>query len=125
MNYLNDSINAAVQDLIVDVFESISASNSPELQPNELLATKPIFEKVFNLVKETGFYELDDHLDLTKAIAIETEHETLEDELMHTWLTMVNNLNTATSQEEFNTRFALITPVILKKMNAYKVAKDA
>ncbi|MBW2960576.1 hypothetical protein KW502_02025 [Mesonia sp. JHPTF-M18] len=110
---------------MVDVFETISASSSPELQPNELLATQPIFEKVFKLVNETGFYELDDHLDLVKAIAIETKHENLEDELMHTWITMVNNLNTATSQEEFNARFALFTPIILKKMNAYKVATDA
>ena len=121
---IDDSINDSVQDLMADVFESISASNSPELQPGELLATQSTFEKVFNLEKVTGFYELEDHFDLVKAIAIQTEHENAEDELMHAWLTMVSNLNQATSQKEFNTRFALFTPVILKKMIAYKLSKN-
>ncbi|WBL21117.1 hypothetical protein [Zunongwangia sp. HRR-M8] len=121
MQILDKSINDDVQNLMVDVFESLS-SNSSEIQPSELLATQPKLEEVFKLVKPTGFYELDDHLDLAKAIAIETEHENPEDEIMHTWVTMVNNLNTASSQEEFNARFALFTPVILKKMNTYKLS---
>ena len=114
MQILDKSINDDVQNLMVDIFESLS-SNSSKLQPGELLATQSTFEKVFNLVKVTGFYELEDHFDLVKAIAIETENENAEDELMHAWLTMVSNLNQATSQKEFNTRFALFTPVILKK----------
>nr|WP_299035218.1 hypothetical protein [uncultured Tenacibaculum sp.] len=36
--------------------------------------------------------------------------------LYHTWTTMVNNMNTAKSQEVFNAKFALFVPVELKKM---------
>ncbi|MBB4117955.1 hypothetical protein GGR32_000227 [Mesonia hippocampi] len=39
-----------------------------------------------------------------------------EDVLYHTWTTMVNNMNTAQGQEEFNVKFALFVPVVLKKM---------
>ena len=38
-----------------------------------------------------------------------------EDALYHTWTTMVNNMNTAQNQEEFNANFALFAPVVLKK----------
>ncbi|MGO3707697.1 MAG: hypothetical protein ACTJGD_09140 [Mesonia hippocampi] len=39
-----------------------------------------------------------------------------KDALYHTWTTMVNNMNTVQSQEEFNVNFALFVPVVLKKM---------
>ncbi|WP_299011584.1 hypothetical protein [uncultured Tenacibaculum sp.] len=39
-----------------------------------------------------------------------------ENALYHTWTTMVNNMNTAQSQEEFNAKFALFVPVVLKKI---------
>nr|WP_262917440.1 hypothetical protein [Zunongwangia pacifica] len=107
---------------MVDVFESISASEKNEILVQELMETQSIFEQVFNITKQTGFYEAEDHLDLVKAIDIETKNDTVEDELMEAWTMMVANINAATTQEEFNARFALFTPVILKKMNAFKIS---
>ena len=102
---------------MVDVFESISASDKPELKINELLDTRSIFELVFQIVKETGFYSQDENFNLIKALNIDTNESNSEDALYTTWITMGNNLNTAKTQEEFNARFALFVPIILKKID--------
>ncbi|UNY97406.1 hypothetical protein MQE36_09895 [Zhouia spongiae] len=115
MIFLPQSINNTVQDLMVDAFETLKNPNNSELKISELLATKPILEQVFNLVKTTGFYEVEDNLNLIKALTIDLENDNAEDALYHTWATMVNNMNTVQSQEKFNAKFALFVPVVLKK----------
>ena len=51
-------------------------------------------------------------------INIDTDNVDFEDALYATWVTMGNNLNTSKTQEEFNAKFALFVPIILKKMDA-------
>lgn len=125
MQILDKNVNDNVQNLMVDVFETISTSENPEILLQELMETKPLFEEVFSIVKHTDFYDADDHLDLIKAIDLETKNDNVTDSLFHAWTTMVDNLNTSKTQEEFNARFALFTPVILKKMEHYKISKNA
>ncbi|WP_233265935.1 hypothetical protein [Formosa sp. L2A11] len=116
MKYLDFNINCRVQNLMVDVFELISASKETELKISELLDTQSIFELVFEIVKDTGFYNLDENFRLIKALNIDTDEETLDDALYNTWVTMTDNLNTAKTQEEFNAKFALFVPIVLRKM---------
>ena len=118
MKNLDFSINGRVQNLMIDVFESISASDKPELKINELLDTRSIFELVFEIVGATGFYNQDENFSLIKALNIDTTETDFEKALYTTWVTMGNNLNTAKTQEEFNAKFALFVPIILKRMEA-------
>lgn len=120
MKNLAPSINDRVQNLMVDVFESISASDKGTIEISELLDTRSIFELVFEIVKASGFYSQDENFNLIKALNIDTEEDSLEDALCTTWVTMGKNLNTAKTQEEFNAKFALFVPIILKKMEAIK-----
>ncbi|NRR92467.1 hypothetical protein HSX10_12890 [Winogradskyella undariae] len=103
---------------MVDVFESISASKEAEVKINELLDTRSIFELVFEIVKESGFYSQDENFSLIKALNIDTDESNIEDALYVTWVSMGENLNTAKTQEEFNAKFALFVPIILKRMEA-------
>ncbi|WP_299779049.1 hypothetical protein [uncultured Formosa sp.] len=116
MKYLDFNINGRVQNLMVDVFESISASKETELKISELMDTQSIFELVFEIVKDTGFYNLDENFKLIKNLNIDTDEDSLEDALYSTWITMGDTLNTAKTQEEFNAKFALFVPIVLKKM---------
>lgn len=118
MKYLDFSINGRVQNLMVDVFDAISKSNAPQLKINEILETRSIFELVFEIVNSTGFYSQDENFNLIKALNIDTDNNDFEDALYATWITMGNNLNTSKTQEEFNAKFALFVPIILKKMEA-------
>ncbi|MGJ8549373.1 MULTISPECIES: hypothetical protein [Winogradskyella] len=118
MKNLDFSINGRVQNLMVDVFESISASKEAEVKINELLDTRSIFELVFEIVKESGFYSQDENFSLIKALNIDTDESNIEDALYVTWVSMGENLNTAKTQEEFNAKFALFVPIILKRMEA-------
>ncbi len=103
---------------MVDVFDAISASEDSELKISELLDTRSIFELVFEIVRATGFYNQDDNFNLIKALNIDTNEANHEDALYTTWITMGQNLNTAKTQEEFNAKFALFVPIILKRMEA-------
>ncbi|WP_232782569.1 hypothetical protein [Olleya sp. 1-3] len=118
MKYLDFSINGRIQNLMVDVFDAISGSKEPQLKINELLETRSIFELVFEIVNATGFYNQDENFNLIKALNIDTDNVDFEDALYTTWVTMGNNLNTSKTQEEFNAKFALFVPIILKKMDA-------
>lgn len=118
MKYLDFSINGRVQNLMVDVFDAISTSTESEIKINELLDTRSVFELVFEIVKETGFYNLDENFNLIKSLNIDTQEENREEALYNTWATMGENLNTAKTQEEFNAKFALFVPIILKRMEA-------
>lgn len=120
MKYLDFSINGRVQNLMVDVFDAISKSNAPQLKINEILETRSIFELVFEIVNSTGFYSQDENFNLIKALNIDTDNNDFEDALYATWITMGNNLNTSKTQEEFNAKFALFVPIILKKMEAIR-----
>ncbi|MDN3619618.1 hypothetical protein QWY81_09150 [Polaribacter undariae] len=120
MKNLAPNINDRVQNLMVDVFESISASDKGTIEISELLDTRSIFELVFEIVKESGFYSQDENFNLIKALNIDTDEDSLEDALCASWVTMGTNLNTAKTQEEFNAKFALFVPIILKKMEAIK-----
>ncbi|MEM5538067.1 MULTISPECIES: hypothetical protein [unclassified Olleya] len=120
MKYLDFSINGRVQNLMVDVFDAISKSNAPQLKINEILETRSIFELVFEIVNSTGFYSQDENFNLIKALNIDTDNDNFEDALYATWITMGNNLNTSKTQEEFNAKFALFVPIILKKMEAIR-----
>lgn len=115
---LDFSINGRVQNLMVDVFESVSASKETEIKINELLDTRNIFELVFEIVSKTGFYNTDENFQLIKALNMDTDESSKEDALFATWITMGENLNTAKTQEEFNAKFALFVPIILKRMEA-------
>jgi|TARA_R110000751_G_scaffold7805_3_gene31500 hypothetical protein len=105
---------------MVDVFDAISKSNAPQLKINEILETRSIFELVFEIVNSTGFYSQDENFNLIKALNIDTDNDNFEDALYATWITMGNNLNTSKTQEEFNAKFALFVPIILKKMEAIR-----
>ena len=118
MKNLDFSINGRVQNLMVDVFESISASDKPEVKIIELLDTRSIFELVFEIVNASGFYSQDENFNLIKSLNIDTDEDNFEDALFATWITMGTNLNTAKTQEEFNAKFALFVPIMLKKMDA-------
>ena len=118
MKYLDFSINGRVQNLMVDVFDAISTLTEAKIKIAELLDTRSIFELVFEIVKETGFYNLDENFNLIKSLNIETQEENREEALYNTWATMGENLNTAKTQEEFNAKFALFVPIILKRMEA-------
>lgn len=118
MKYLDFSINGRVQNLMVDVFDAISPSTESKIKIAELLDTRSIFELVFDIVKETGFYNLDENFNLIKSLNIDTQEENREEALYNTWATMGTNLNTAKTQEEFNAKFALFVPIILKRMEA-------
>ena len=120
MKNLAPGINDSVQNLMVDVFESISASDKGTIEISELLDTRSIFELVFEIVKESGFYSQDENFNLIKALNIDTDEDSLEDALCTSWVTMGTNLNTAKTQEEFNAKFALFVPIILKKMEGIK-----
>ena len=118
LTYLDPSINDEVQNLMIDVFESIKASQGAELKVTELLATQNIFENIFEKVKHTGFYNEDENFKLVKAMNIDTDGSTTEEALFNSWGSMVKTINTAASQEEFNAKFALFVPIILKRMTA-------
>lgn len=118
MKNLDFNINGSVQNLMVDVFESISASDNGTIEINELLDTRSIFESVFEMVKASGFYGEGENFNLIKALNIDTDDDSLEDALCTAWVTMGKNLNTAKTQEEFNAKFALFVPIILKRMEA-------
>lgn len=118
MKYLDFSTNARVQNLMVDVFDAISASKETEIKINELLDTRSIFELVFEIVSTTGFYNHDENFMLIKSLNIDTETQNQEEALFNTWMIMGKNLNTSKTQEEFNAKFALFVPIILNKMEA-------
>ncbi|WP_246288503.1 hypothetical protein [Winogradskyella costae] len=118
MKNLDFSINARVQNLMVDIFESISTQKKAEIKISELLDTRSIFELVFEIVKTSGFYSEDENFKLIKALNIDTDEASNEDALFNTWTTMGANLNTSKTQEEFNAKFALFVPIILKRMEA-------
>jgi len=103
---------------MVDVFDAISTSTEAKIKIAELLDTRSIFELVFEIVKETGFYNLDENFNLIKSLNIDTQEENREEALYNTWATMGENLNTAKTQEEFNAKFTLFVPIILKRMEA-------
>ncbi|MGR7813714.1 hypothetical protein [Lacinutrix undariae] len=118
MKNLDFSINGRVQNLMVDIFDAISASKETEVKISELLDTRSIFELVFEIVRASGFYSQDENFNLIKALNIDTDDANIEDALFATWITMGENLNTTKTQEEFNAKFALFVPIILKKMDA-------
>ncbi|MFB9053866.1 hypothetical protein ACFFVB_12340 [Formosa undariae] len=118
MKNLDFSINGRVQNLMVDVFDAISASKEAEVKISELLDTRSIFELIFEIVRASGFYSQDENFNLIKALNIDTDESNIEDALYVTWVSMGENLNTAKTQEEFNAKFALYVPIILKRMEA-------
>ncbi|SFW24636.1 hypothetical protein [Cellulophaga fucicola] len=114
---LKENIDPQVQNLMIDTFELVGA-NKGNLAVTDLLKGEATLEKVFFMVKESGFYEDNDTLPLLKALNIEfaENNTTIEDALHKAWSTMVETMNKATSQEDFNAKFALFVPLILKKM---------
>ncbi|TVZ09770.1 hypothetical protein JM80_2301 [Cellulophaga sp. RHA_52] len=118
---LKENINSKVQNLMIDTFEIVGA-NKGNLSIADLLKGEPTLENVFFMVKDTGFYEENDTMSLLKALNIEFSENngTKEDELHKAWSTMVATMNKATSQEDFNAKFALFVPLVLKKMNEFK-----
>ena len=103
---------------MVDIFDAISTSKNHKLEISELLETMNIFELLFDIVKATGFYNQDENFNLINTLNIDTNSTDCEDALYKAWSTMGNHLNTSKTQEEFNAKFALYTPIILKKMEA-------
>lgn len=124
MTYLDDSINDEVQNLMIDVFEAIKTSQEATLGVTELLATQSILENIFEMVKTTGFYNDDENFKLVKAMNMDTDGENAEEALFNSWGSMVKTINTAASQEEFNAKFALFVPILLKRMTAINQVLD-
>ncbi len=116
LTYLDESINDEVQNLMIDVFEAIKTSQEVTLSATELLATQSILENIFEKVKTTGFYNEDENFKLVKAMNIDTDGQNAEEALFNCWGSMVKTINTAASQEEFNAKFALFVPILLKRM---------
>lgn len=118
---LDEKIDAEVQNLMIDTFEVVGA-NKGTLTTDDLLKGEEKLEKVFFKVKETGFYKEQEVVNLVKALNIEFQENdnTIEDALYKAWSTMVASMNKATSQEDFNAKFALFVPLVLKKMNEFK-----
>ncbi|WP_240788881.1 hypothetical protein [Psychroserpens sp. NJDZ02] len=118
MKYLDLSTNRRVENLMTDVFEAISTLEKSELKISELMETQSIFELVFEIVKDTGFYNHDENFNLIKALNVDTNDHDTENALYTTWTAMGINLNTSKTQQEFNAKFALFVPIILKNMGA-------
>lgn len=118
---LDEKIDAEVQNLMIDTFEVVGA-NKGTLTTDDLLKGGEKLEQVFFKVKETGFYKEQEVVNLVKALNIEFQENdnTIEDALYKAWSTMVATMNKATSQEDFNAKFALFVPLVLKKMNEFK-----
>lgn len=118
---LDEKIDAEVQNLMIDTFEVVGA-NKGTLTTDDLLKGEEKLEQVFFKVKETGFYKEQEVVNLVKALNIEFQENdnTIEDALYKAWSTMVASMNKATSQEDFNAKFALFVPLVLKKMNEFK-----
>ncbi|WP_256935210.1 hypothetical protein [Olleya sp. HaHaR_3_96] len=118
MKYLDLSTNRRVENLMTDVFEAISTLEKSELKISELMETQSIFELVFEIVKDTGFYNHDENFNLIKALNVDTNDHDTKNVLYTTWTAMGINLNTSKTQQEFNAKFALFVPIILKRMEA-------
>ncbi|WP_232735103.1 hypothetical protein [Olleya sp. Bg11-27] len=118
MKYLDLSTNRRVENLMTDVFEAISTLEKSELKISELMETQSIFELVFEIVKNTGFYNHDENFNLIKALNVDTNDHDTKNVLYTTWTAMGINLNTSKTQQEFNAKFALFVPIILKRMEA-------
>ncbi|QXP61986.1 hypothetical protein H0I26_19020 [Olleya sp. HaHaR_3_96] len=103
---------------MTDVFEAISTLEKSELKISELMETQSIFELVFEIVKDTGFYNHDENFNLIKALNVDTNDHDTKNVLYTTWTAMGINLNTSKTQQEFNAKFALFVPIILKRMEA-------
>lgn len=118
---LDEKIDAEVQNLMIDTFEVVGA-NKGTLTTDDLLKGEEKLEQIFFKVKETGFYKEQEVVNLVKALNIEFQENdnTIEDALYKAWSTMVASMNKATSQEDFNAKFALFVPLVLKKMNEFK-----
>lgn len=118
---LDEKIDGEVQNLMIDTFEVVAA-NKGNLTTDDLLKGEEKLEQVFFKVKETGFYKEKEVVSLVKALNIEFQenNNTIEDALYKAWSTMVATMNKATSQEDFNAKFALFVPLVLKKMNEFK-----
>ncbi|MEP0211582.1 MAG: hypothetical protein ABJD66_00085 [Cellulophaga sp.] len=118
---LDEKIDGEVQNLMIDTFEVVGA-NKGNLTTDDLLKGEEKLEQVFFKVKETGFYKEIKVVSLVKALNIEFQenNNTIEDVLYKAWSTMVATMNKATSQEDFNAKFALFVPLVLKKMNEFK-----
>ncbi|MDO6490987.1 MULTISPECIES: hypothetical protein [unclassified Cellulophaga] len=118
---LDEKIDGEVQNLMIDTFEVVGA-NKGNLTTDDLLKGEEKLEQVFFKVKETGFYKEKEVVSLVKALNIEFQenNNTIEDALYKAWSTMVATMNKATSQEDFNAKFALFVPLVLKKMNEFK-----
>lgn len=119
--HLNEKINSEVQNLMIDTFEDVGA-NKGTLTAIDLLKGEDKLEQVFFKVKETGFYEKKDVVNLVKALNIEfgENNSNTQDILYKVWSTMVATMNKATSQDDFNAKFALFVPLVLKKINEFK-----
>ncbi|MDV2080755.1 hypothetical protein [Marinobacter xestospongiae] len=117
---LPESIDADIQNCMADVFETLQgiAPEESYLATN-LMKTRPFFLKALALLRTTDYLSRGDHLNLLKALdfEIDANGDDLEDNLAFCWVTMVNNLEMALTQQEFNARFALFVPLVLRKMN--------
>jgi len=120
INSLPSSINDQIQDSMADTFEAISAIDSPIFTSEHLLTTKKYFIEAKKVIDDTNFLFEGDNSDIIKAIMIDVnlQVDDLSERLLYSWIIMKDNLEKATSQEEFNATFALFVPIILSYMEA-------
>lgn len=112
---LPDLINNQVQDAMADVFETLASNPSPTFSHADFQATKPFYEKAMSLLQETDYLNIEQNKTIIEMLQLEIESQTSnqEDQLLFCWSTMKENLEKATSQDQFNATFALFVPLIL------------
>ena len=116
---LPELINDDIQDLMMDVFETLGALSSDILQIEHFLLTKKYYLEAMNLLDSTNYLADGDNATLVKAIRFDVESETsdLSERLAYCWRLQKINLEQAVSQKNFNSTFALFVPLIIGFMN--------
>lgn len=112
------AINDDIQNTLVDVFESLGDISGSDFSATSLMVTMPHFMNANELLHRTEFLSQGDHRVLLDSInkEVDAKSEQAPERLLFTWITMKGSLDEATSQDDFNARFALFVPLICNKM---------
>lgn len=111
-------INDEIQHAMVDVFESLGDVSGSNFSATSLMVTMPHFMNANEILHGTDFLSKGDHGQLLEVINknVDEKSDQVPDKLLYSWIAMKGYLDEATSQDDFNARFALFVPVICDKM---------
>ena len=112
------NINDEIQNALVDVFESLGDVSGSNFSATSLMVTMPHFMNANEILHSTDFFNLGEHGQLLASIHkdVDDKSDQAPDKLLYSWIAMKGYLDEATSQDDFNARFALFVPVICDKM---------